>query len=973
MIHLSQPMSWSPSTGLWLNGALQIALQSTLLLALGFVFIFVLRRRSAALLILIYRIMLIGVILCALLSLHTSRYISSPYSVVPFSETQTEQLLRSRVVIVKAWPNEPTRPEPPQQAKLPARPTTASTSTRTPAATVISSEDRSTLANPTLRAVMAKALVSRLETLAYWTWLTVAILFLFWLLACHLHIRRVRRRSRIIDGGDTFQLLRELCRTLKLQPPLLLASTQVSSPFLTGLWRPAILLPANYEIEFDAPSLRAILIHELTHLARRDLWWSALAQVTCVLLWPQPLLWLLGRRMEAVNEEVCDQAVLNAGCAPTDYARSLLDLAERLTLKPVERVAGAGVIPFRSALSRRVRQILDRSRRETLRVSARVRAVVLVGLIGAVALVLGLVAVKATPTQQQHIIVAGPLPDNAPVPAPELPPRRPFQTQSQTIRGVTLRLTKAAWVKPEYFYVGVGDPYARMMAVWYDLTATDPQVRPAAGKVLRDYLTTIKPLDPSGQPVYGTSTGNQGVKAWDGIDPRWATVPIEFEFLDPAAPRGATGEFEESVLFKNVPLPGKLKQPLRVNRTLTTTHGTRVFLEKLAVVPKEEDIWQKEPKILFVVRWEPPQRVPDLEADLSLTTSSVRDDRGNDLNPNTFGYVESGADLLESLPERTTLAVSAPPRGAKFVNVKINVSESAPSLKQEQWFRRFRFNVDMQEVPFQAEVKPVRPVAVAEDHDVTATLETLHHQDNGHYGGWQALGRLWLRARQQDKGLPWTWRVKEATFRDESNHEYKDDFPSGSERLRWKADGTPVRDGETGQEINATCFEARRAPKKLTLETKLEAERRVVHALDFTGLPLPKSGQTMEINQTRQLSTGARLTLRQVGYFTEEQGTSRYGKKLKPLTQFGVLYEFTPAAGSDATASYHGARAIDDKGQPLNRGTGIIASGSLVYLRTPAADAKSLNLRLTIDEVTTGPQKTVVFWNLIPSPAPPNK
>lgn len=67
--------------------------------------------------------------------------------------------------------------------------------------------------------------------------------------------------------------------------------------------------------------------------------------------------------MEEAGEEVCDQEALHQARSPRAYADCLLGLAERLAPSRMENAVGAGVVPFRSALGRRIQGILDASRR----------------------------------------------------------------------------------------------------------------------------------------------------------------------------------------------------------------------------------------------------------------------------------------------------------------------------------------------------------------------------------------------------------------------------------------------------------------------------------------------------------------------------------------------------------------------------------------------------------------------------------
>jgi len=225
-------------------------------------------------------------------------------------------------------------------------------------------------------------------------WACGALMLLSWLLFCSVRIALLRRQSAVVTSGLWRQTLGELCANGKSRQPVLLQSAQVRSPFLVGLWHPAIVLPAD-ELISDESSVRAVLLHELTHWRRRDLWWNLVARIIGTVLWPQPLLWIVGRETERVAEEVCDLAVVQGGCEAKDYARCLLDLSERLTLRPVERTVAAGVVPRQSALAGRVKRILDVSRRQEMKISRRVRVVAAVLTLGAIGLSVSLVSVEA--------------------------------------------------------------------------------------------------------------------------------------------------------------------------------------------------------------------------------------------------------------------------------------------------------------------------------------------------------------------------------------------------------------------------------------------------------------------------------------------------------------------------------------------------------------------------------------------------
>ncbi len=209
-------------------------------------------------------------------------------------------------------------------------------------------------------------------------WVLGSLIFVVRLLIDHVRLARVRRLAVSADG-DSDRLCRQLAARMHLVPPPVLRTPYVSSPCLAGIVRPTILLPEEL-----ASELPAVLVHELAHLARRDAFWNLLRHLAVALLFPQPLVWWLSRRIEAVAEDVCDDHVVHFGTDRHQYATTLLNLAER-TLLPASG-AVVSLVTLRSLLARRVTRILDHSRRVS--VSAGLFAVCMIAAIGASAAIL---------------------------------------------------------------------------------------------------------------------------------------------------------------------------------------------------------------------------------------------------------------------------------------------------------------------------------------------------------------------------------------------------------------------------------------------------------------------------------------------------------------------------------------------------------------------------------------------------------
>lgn len=108
------------------------------------------------------------------------------------------------------------------------------------------------------------------------------------------------------------------------RPVELCVAPPVASPLLIGFFRPCIVLPGADIPEQD---FRYIVLHELTHYKRRDMFYKWLVQVTVCLHWFNPLVYLMSREIGKACEFACDEAVLakaGRGCAQA-YGRTLLD------------------------------------------------------------------------------------------------------------------------------------------------------------------------------------------------------------------------------------------------------------------------------------------------------------------------------------------------------------------------------------------------------------------------------------------------------------------------------------------------------------------------------------------------------------------------------------------------------------------------------------------------------------------------
>ena len=138
-------------------------------------------------------------------------------------------------------------------------------------------------------------------------------------------VRYIKARLTPVSDIEQLDELSIVAEQSGIKKPVeLCVNPLVSSPLLLGLFHPCIVLPRVDILEKD---FRYIVLHELTHYKRCDMFYKWLVQVTVCLHWFNPLVHLMSREITKACEFSCDEAVLTkmgSGNAQ-DYGKTLLD------------------------------------------------------------------------------------------------------------------------------------------------------------------------------------------------------------------------------------------------------------------------------------------------------------------------------------------------------------------------------------------------------------------------------------------------------------------------------------------------------------------------------------------------------------------------------------------------------------------------------------------------------------------------
>lgn len=132
------------------------------------------------------------------------------------------------------------------------------------------------------------------------------------------------RRRNLPARPEELTTLSELCKSRLF--PLLYRNPLARTPMLFGLFRPVITLPDR---EYTDSQLRAVLLHELTHLRHCDVLVRWLTLFACAIHWFNPMVWLVRREIGRTCELACDEAIiqnLNTS-GKQDYGDTLIYVA----------------------------------------------------------------------------------------------------------------------------------------------------------------------------------------------------------------------------------------------------------------------------------------------------------------------------------------------------------------------------------------------------------------------------------------------------------------------------------------------------------------------------------------------------------------------------------------------------------------------------------------------------------------------
>ena len=162
-----------------------------------------------------------------------------------------------------------------------------------------------------------RIIYNRMNILAY-VWLigAIALMLLNVLRYIRLNIE-IRKNSEVISCPET--------RAYTNRKINVRVWENVASPFITGIFRPMLILPKT---ELSEEQLHNILRHEMTHFKRHDILYKWFAEFVKCIHWFNPIVWYVSKQIAAECEISCDMSVTKnmTGSEEMSYVSTILSL-----------------------------------------------------------------------------------------------------------------------------------------------------------------------------------------------------------------------------------------------------------------------------------------------------------------------------------------------------------------------------------------------------------------------------------------------------------------------------------------------------------------------------------------------------------------------------------------------------------------------------------------------------------------------
>ena len=162
-----------------------------------------------------------------------------------------------------------------------------------------------------------RIIYNRMNILAY-VWLIGAIALMLLNVVRYVRLNiKIRKNGEVISCPETREYTDRRINVRIWE--------NVASPFITGIFRPTLILPKT---ELSEEQLHNILRHEMTHFKRHDILYKWFAEFVKCIHWFNPVVWYVSKQIAAECEISCDMSVTKnmSGSEEMSYVSTILSM-----------------------------------------------------------------------------------------------------------------------------------------------------------------------------------------------------------------------------------------------------------------------------------------------------------------------------------------------------------------------------------------------------------------------------------------------------------------------------------------------------------------------------------------------------------------------------------------------------------------------------------------------------------------------
>ena len=195
-------------------------------------------------------------------------------------------------------------------------------------------------------------------------WAVCILCLLSWFFWSQFKLRRNLHGAALVPEDSLGVDVGELARASHVNHSVrIMNSPAVNSPAIAGLFRTCILLPTGLANELSAAQLRWVLLHEMAHIRRCDLWVAVFQRLMQIFYFWNPAVWLANRIIDQQREYACDDAAMAVSTTSRrECGAAFLSVLERANAESRWMVPALGFFSAKHCFRSRLMRILDSNR-----------------------------------------------------------------------------------------------------------------------------------------------------------------------------------------------------------------------------------------------------------------------------------------------------------------------------------------------------------------------------------------------------------------------------------------------------------------------------------------------------------------------------------------------------------------------------------------------------------------------------------